>query len=315
MESTDARLAELRAAIAADPHPTHRVAHTATTLLIARAAGADAGRFVLGWDQFSEVAGSAIGEDDWPMTVGVMANMISVVGLADAEDFSTLNDLVRQYGHEAVASVQTTIDDLLGLGDSMPLASRFALKLARTQRIVDSLVAEGAEPGTARAIARRCSRCGYWLVMADIDPASPGPQLTTVEVAVKCADSGGVRAWRAQVAAVAANPWAPYPTELLTLLRDGDRWAAASALELAIRYYRDLADRHDRQLVAREIRRLVAMSGLSQRQFAALCGTSAPRISTYVNGLVTPSAAMMVRFARVSELAQRQSRSARGSSA
>ena len=151
--------------------------------------------------------------------------------------------------------------------------------------------------------------------MADIDPASPGPQLTTVDDAVQCVDSGGIRAWRAQVAAVAANPWTPYATDLVTLLREGDRDGAADMLESAMRHYRDLAERHDRQLVAREIRRLVAMSGLSQRQFAALCGTSAPRISTYVNGLVTPSASMMVRFTRVSELAERQSRNARGSSA
>ena len=295
--------------------PAIGLAQTATSQLIARAAGADAGRLVLGWDQFSEAAASVIGEDDWPMTVGVMANMISVVGLADAEDFSTLDQLVRQYGHESVASVQTTIDDLLGLGVAMPLASRFAWKVARTQRIVDSLVASRTEHEAACQIARRCSRNAYWLVMADIDPDSPGPQLTTVEDAVKCVDNGGIQAWRAQVSAVAVNPWAPYPTELLRLLREGDREVPADILDSAIRHYRDLAERHDRQLVAREIRRLVAISGLSQRQFAALCGTSAPRISTYVNGLVTPSASMMVRFARVSELAQRQSRSARGSSA
>lgn len=246
MERSNARRAELRAAVAADRHRTHRVAHTATTKLIDRAA--DTGRFALEWDRFAEVAAPSIGEDAGAMTVGVMANMISVVSLAEAEDFSTLNDLVRQYGHEAVAAVQTAVDDLLGLGDSMPLATRCALKLPGSQRIVDSLVAAGAEHGAARAIARRCSRSAYWLVMAD-------------------------------------------------------------------KHYRDLADRHDRQLVAREIRRLVAMSGLSQRQFAALCGTSAPRISTYVNGLVTPSAAMMVRFVRVSQLAQRQGRSARGSPA
>jgi DNA transposition AAA+ family ATPase len=98
-------------------------------------------------------------------------------------------------------------------------------------------------------------------------------------------------------------------------LVDGGRPELAAALDELVKHYRDLSEQHDRQLVAREIRRLVAVSGLSQRQFAALCGTSAPRLSTYVNGLVTPSAAMMVRFTRVSERAQRQAAQERGSTA
>ena len=38
------------------------------------------------------------------------------------------------------------------------------------------------------------------------------------------------------------------------------------------------------------------MSGLTQRDFARRMGTSASRVSTYVNGLVTPSASMMIRI-------------------
>lgn len=316
MDRSSGRLAQLRAAIAVDPHPNHRVAHTATTRLIARAETAAAGRPLLGWGAFSEsTATPRIGAEDWQATLGVTANMIAVAGLAEAEDFATLNRLVRQYGPEAVASIQAAADERLGLGRSMPLATRFARTVTRTQRIVDSLVAGGTEHQAARAIARRCARTAYSLVMTDVDRSPPGPRITTVEDAITCVDTGGIPAWRGQVAIVAADPWSPYPTELLRLLREGDRDAAADTLESAVKYYRDLAERHDRQLVAREIRRLVAMSGLSQRQFAAMSGTSAPRLSTYVNGLVTPSASMMVRFTRVSELAERQGRDARGSSA
>jgi len=180
---------------------------------------------------------------------------------------------------------------------------------------VDALEASGLDRDRALDVGHRCYRTGFWLVIADVDPDAPGPELTTVEDAIECADAGGIQAWRAQVASVAGNPWSPYPVELHELLVDGDRPAPAEALDSAIKHYRDLSERRDRQLVAREIRRLVAVSGLSQRQFAALCGTSAPRLSTYVNGLVTPSASMMVRFTRVSELAQQQARRVRGSSA
>lgn len=40
---------------------------------------------------------------------------------------------------------------------------------------------------------------------------------------------------------------------------------------------------------------------LSRAQFASQIGTSASRLSTYVNGKVTPSAALLVRMRRVAE--------------
>ena len=91
MDGSAARLAELRTAIAADPHPSHRVAHAATVLLIARAEGAGSGRLLLGWEHFPEAAAQLVGEVGWPMTVAVMANVISVVDFAEPVDFLTLN--------------------------------------------------------------------------------------------------------------------------------------------------------------------------------------------------------------------------------
>jgi len=315
MDDSVARLAALRATITTDEGPSHELARSVTLAVLDRlnlsgSTVADVGR-----QQFAEAVTALIGEDDWQMTVAVVANMIAVVELSQAEDFAGLSQLVRRYGHRQVAAVQTTADDLLSTGAGMPLASRFTWRVAHAAEIVDALEASGFGRELALDIGHRCYRTGFWLVIADVDPDAPGPELTTVEDAVKCADSGGIQAWRAQVASVAANPWSPYPVELHRLLIDGERPAPADALDSAIKYYRYLSERRDRQLVAREIRRLVAVSGLSQRQFAALCGTSAPRVSTYVNGLVTPSASMMVRFTRVSEMAQRQARRPRSSSA
>ena len=59
---------------------------------------------------------------------------------------------------------------------------------------------------------------------------------------------------------------------------------------------RDAAEASERQAVATEIDGLVRESGLSQAQFASQIGTSASRLSTYVNGKVTPSAALLVRM-------------------
>ena len=50
--------------------------------------------------------------------------------------------------------------------------------------------------------------------------------------------------------------------------------------------------------VAGRVRAAVARSRLTNRDFAQLIGTSASRLSTYLNGKVTPSAAMLVRIER-----------------
>jgi transcriptional regulator with XRE-family HTH domain len=46
---------------------------------------------------------------------------------------------------------------------------------------------------------------------------------------------------------------------------------------------------------------LVRASGLTRAEFASRIGTSASRLSTYVTGKVTPSAALLVRMRDVSE--------------
>ena len=220
---------------------------------------------------------------------------------------------MKRYGHGPVAAVQSTIDAALSTSSRKPLATRFAWQVMRTTGSWTAWWRAGPSPRWhARSAAVAAER-----ILAGRDrrrPGRPRPQLTTVESVVECADNGWIPGWRGQIAIIAGNPWAPYPAELQRLLVDGGRAELADALDDVVKYYRDLAEQRDRQLVAREIRRLVAVSGLSQRQFAALCGTSAPRLSTYVNGLVTPSASMMVRLTRVSEREQ-QERGERGSSA
>lgn len=58
--------------------------------------------------------------------------------------------------------------------------------------------------------------------------------------------------------------------------------------------------------VARELHTLRMSSGLTQAEFAQRLETSASRLSTYISGQVTPSAAFMVRARDFSELARRE---------
>jgi len=55
----------------------------------------------------------------------------------------------------------------------------------------------------------------------------------------------------------------------------------------------------DREEVAAEIADLVTRSGLTRAEFASRIGTSASRLSTYLAGTVTPSAALLVRMRRL----------------
>lgn len=54
--------------------------------------------------------------------------------------------------------------------------------------------------------------------------------------------------------------------------------------------------------VASRLRSLLARSGLNQREFAAQLGTSASRLSTYLNGKVTPGADLLVRAERMQDV-------------
>ena len=114
------------------------------------------------------------------------------------------------------------------------------------------------------------------------DPVSQWP-LEAVQTAL---ERGGRADWRRLANAIEA---------VLTYSRP---YGIAMAFERVISRSRKAAETAERAAVAAEIDRLVRKSGLSRAEFASRVGTSAPRLSTYVNGKVIPSAALMVRMHR-----------------
>jgi len=71
-------------------------------------------------------------------------------------------------------------------------------------------------------------------------------------------------------------------------------------MERVIAWAREAAQAAEREAVAAEVDALVRASGLTRAEFASRIGTSAPRLSTYATGKVTPSAALLVRMRTVS---------------
>ncbi len=110
--------------------------------------------------------------------------------------------------------------------------------------------------------------------------------------------------WRRLAAAIRADPWGPVAQQVLEAVEMSRPYGTSELLTTVIERARQEAAEAEREQVAAEIRDLVGRSGLSQQDFALRLGTSRPRLSTYMSGKVTPSAALMLRMRRVAARAQ-----------
>lgn len=110
---------------------------------------------------------------------------------------------------------------------------------------------------------------------------------------------GSLADWARINAAIRRQPWGRVARTVEAILGYSRPYGVDLLMERAIARARASADARDRAAVAEDVRRLVTASGLSRAQVAALLGTSTTRLSTYVTGRVTPSAAFMVRLRRL----------------
>jgi DNA-binding transcriptional regulator YiaG len=117
-------------------------------------------------------------------------------------------------------------------------------------------------------------------------------------------ERGTLPDWRRLAAAIRADPWGPVARQVLEAVELSRPYGTTELLRTVIESARHDAAAAERDEVAGTIRDLVARSGLSQQEFALRLGTSRPRLSTYMSGKVTPSAALMLRMRRVAAQAQ-----------
>ena len=126
------------------------------------------------------------------------------------------------------------------------------------------------------------------------DPVAEWP-LEAIQTAL---ERGGLEYWRRLADAIRSEPWGPIARRVEEVLSWNRPYGTAAVFERTILRARNAAETSERNAVATEIGRLVRTSGLSRAEFASLVGTSASRLSTYVTGKVTPSAALVVRMRR-----------------
>ncbi len=131
------------------------------------------------------------------------------------------------------------------------------------------------------------------------DPVETWP----LEAMATAISRGGLPEWRRIVAAIRRDPWGPVARAVEQVLSYERPYGTAELLDAAIARARTAAETAERDAVAEQMRELVRASGLNQAQFASRLGTSRTRLSTYLSGRVTPSAAMLLRAQRVSMMA------------
>lgn len=285
-------------AMKADGDPASVPFHDVVLRLFERADRLEGGPYRTLWHRLHSTLSTFPGTPDCRLRAAVFANVVAVVALGDAEDFAATVGLARRIGHQRLARMQSEIDDQLRVGPGLPVATAATLELARSTHIEHTLRRAGRPAAEAGVVAERCYNAAFWLLMVDVDAADVAPLPESADDFRVVIEKQGVAEWRRLLATIASNPWGPEVTRLHELAVEADLPAPAQAIEWCAKVYRKRFEESERLEVAKEIRRLVAISGCSQRQFAQFVGTSPSRLSTYVNGLVTPSAAMMLRISR-----------------
>lgn len=133
-----------------------------------------------------------------------------------------------------------------------------------------------------------------------ITPDAPVAEWPT-EAVQTALERGNLRDWRRIAAELRRDPWGPTARRVEEVLSHDRPYGTAELMEGLLERARRRAEADEREAVAADVRRAVARTGLSKAEFAARIGTSASRLSTYLSGEVTPSAALMVRMRRLAE--------------
>lgn len=132
----------------------------------------------------------------------------------------------------------------------------------------------------------------------DITPDAPVESWPS-EVVLTALERGSLGHWRRLAAAIREDPWGPVARRVEQSLAITRSYGIAPLMERVIADARQRAEGRERDMIAEEIARYVDESGLTRREFAERIGTSTSRLSTYLNGKVTPSATLFLRMRRL----------------
>ena len=125
----------------------------------------------------------------------------------------------------------------------------------------------------------------------DVSPDDPVEEWG-VEGIATAIDRGGLQHWRRIAAAVRRDLYGPVSADVLQALEIAESPGVVASLQRVLERIRG-GEEYD---VAQRVRAAIRRSALTAAEFAAVIGTSGSRLSTYANGTVTPSAALLQRI-------------------
>lgn len=138
----------------------------------------------------------------------------------------------------------------------------------------------------------------------DVSPRVPVREWPT-EAVLTALERGSLQDWRRLTRAIDEDPWGDVARRVEQALKVSRPYGVTGLMERAIDQARAHAAGNERNEIARRVRRHLQRSELTQAEFAARIGTSASRLSTYLSGKVTPSAALLLRMQRVDRVNRR----------
>ncbi|MFM7146507.1 MAG: helix-turn-helix domain-containing protein [Actinomycetales bacterium] len=135
------------------------------------------------------------------------------------------------------------------------------------------------------------------------------------EALVTVLEEGLVNDWQPVIAEIRREPWGPVARKVEDYVRSSHEHpstefpsegfdpqrALATFLTRIIKHARQSLEERERAEVSERVLEALLRSGLTAAQFAERLGTSASRFSTYVNGSVMPSAALLLRMERIAQ--------------
>lgn len=246
-----------------------------------------------------------------PVRLAVAANALALIRHDTDDDVHDLRRLTAELGRRQLATLQEELLAPADTDEGRPLTTRLVRVLGERAwghpaRSPDTLTGRSSDLRTL------CSEAALELLTVGPHDPSAAPELASEGDLLETFASGDVVLWRRLVAAALAEPWAGRVDGHLALIDPEERPCEFASVRALAATARRIAEEDERRAVADHIRTTVASTGLTQREFATLVGTSPSRLSTYVTGSVTPSAAMLLRINRMAKRTRTASARAAG---
>jgi DNA-binding transcriptional regulator YiaG len=138
------------------------------------------------------------------------------------------------------------------------------------------------------------------LAFRNVDANPADPVETWPAEAVRTAlERGGLSHWKRLRDSIVDEPWGPVARRVEEAIALDPPYGTGTLFADVITEARTRAETDERDAVAAEIQDLLERSGLTRTDFASRIGTSTSRLSTYLTGRVTPSAALLIRMRRI----------------